>query len=1408
MEFTTNSPIDANEQNAEVEITEELITPQKTGRPWKYVPEFTDEDCRLVCVEKTEDDVILDYRHHTDLGADNPSEFSDDVDVNGELEFVELAQQLFSGRPHGGVSGEEEIEVAEELIVPVRIERRVDLTVCPNDDDDDINSSSRPLQRMEPADHQWTGNDVYATPPVGFQEEPSLTAIEEDFIQQTIMPQKSLEGILFSPPIEFEFGAVGDGSREAAEEGVICAEVQPSLSSQPLSTFIVDQSDGAIGSDLSLRLEEPKSHGAIGEGRSLVIIEEHGRPESVEIHSESVVHEDIIVPQKAVPQKHGFSRFVVEDQRIPSENTESQFIKISEKEEEEANKNKKDDVETSDTLVLADKEFPLEASSTIIVLPDVTVTAPCSRVSADTLTMKSSDKKPVAARSNTLPPKSVLQEEKTLSSGPKRSKSQRLFGFFKKKPSKGKDEREAKEGEGEMKPEVKDQEKKKSSQDVADDAKETKDGKQSSSFFRKLGFGRSSAKDPPKQQKKQMKKDGEEEKDNSAEQTNKPKDRRGLSKSLPRKTNFRIFEILAKNKESGEQNKSTSKANEGEIKKEEQKGTAEKERVTAAIETKTSLQPATEKEPLLTVTLSETKSESTLTKPETVWPDGEKSDFSIRVPAEAEISKDRNVSLLESIDTALLIKEESNKEPVEGVSLVLRSDDTLNSYTVDTTVSGEELFIKEEEDTEKHESFDQKAENRLITMHPLESSSHPIVESTDKREFDEIKTSDKEVGNVSNKVNSMPSDSQFITPVSNENCLHLDDQYIISLSHEDPTKFTAPAAADCAAVASQTNRNYMVAVAIDFGTAFSGYAFCFLRDPNSIHMMGRWEDGDPGVVNQKTPTCLLVTPDGEFHSFGYTARNNYHDLTNEETKEFFYFDRFKMALYEAKECNQQTKIEAANGKRFSGLKAISMTLRFFRDHALQQLSQESATQIHNEDVLWIVTVPAIWNASAKQFMRMAAYQAELASSAKPDQLLVALEPEAASIQICRLQLCRLVPEKPIVRPLSIKTEKIDPLSLQYVSTQFNNVIRYMVVDCGGGTVDITVHEMNTTNRRLKELHSATGGPHGSFAIDHDFEKLLCDIFDRDFVESYRLDKPSGWIWLMTAFESRKRATDPRKINSLNIALPFSFIEHHKRNKKMTVEEAIKGYGDKGVRWSSQGMLRLSPEVMINLFQPTLNHIKQAIYHVLIIVKEIEYIFLVGGLSDSPVLQCDIRQHFGQIVKKVIVPQEANLTVIKGAVSFGIDPSVITVRRSKLTYGASVLHRFIRGKHPESKLVVREGVEWCKDVFDVFVGADQVIRSGDVVIRQYIPATPSQKRITVDIYCTERHDPQFISDSDVKKCANICLDLSAEDARILSGSTGRRRIQTQFLFSDTEIKVTALDGTTGKRVDASIDFLNI
>lgn len=65
-------------------------------------------------------------------------------------------------------------------------------------------------------------------------------------------------------------------------------------------------------------------------------------------------------------------------------------------------------------------------------------------------------------------------------------------------------------------------------------------------------------------------------------------------------------------------------------------------------------------------------------------------------------------------------------------------------------------------------------------------------------------------------------------------------------------------------------------------------------------------------------------------------------------------------------------------------------------------------------------------------------------------------------------------------------------------------------------------------------------------VDQEFEKLLVTIFGAEFIETFKLKRPAGWVDLMAAFESRKRTASPFKNTPLNVALPFSFIDYHKK----------------------------------------------------------------------------------------------------------------------------------------------------------------------------------------------------------------------------------------------------------------------
>lgn len=619
--------------------------------------------------------------------------------------------------------------------------------------------------------------------------------------------------------------------------------------------------------------------------------------------------------------------------------------------------------------------------------------------------------------------------------------------------------------------------------------------------------------------------------------------------------------------------------------------------------------------------------------------------------------------------------------------------------------------------------------------------------------------------------------------------------------------------------------SFMVVVAIDFGTTSSGYAYAFTKEPECIHTMRRWEGGDPGVSNQKTPTTILLTPDRKFHSFGYAARDFYHDLDPSESKQWLYLEKFKMKLHTTANLSIDTDLQAANGKRVKALDIFAYALAFFKEQALKELSDQTGGEFDNNDVRWVITVPAIWKMPAKQFMREAAYKSGLVSRENPEQLIIALEPEAASIYCRKLRLHQMVDLgsqttqngfSPTENVGSGMTQAKEHVRRNRQSRTFlvENVIgelwseleegdRYVVVDCGGGTVDLTVHQIRLPEGHLKELYKASGGPYGSIGIDYEFEKLLCQIFGQDFIDQFKIKRPAAWVDLMIAFESRKRAAAPDRTNPLNINLPFSFIDYYKKFRGHSVEHALRKSNVDFVKWSSQGMLRMNPDAMNSLFKPTIDHIIQHLTELFDKpeVSDIKFLFLVGGFAESPLLQQAV-QNMLQGRSRIIIPHDVGLTILKGAVLFGLDPSIIKVRRSPLTYGVGVLNRFVEGKHPPEKLLVKDGTRWCTDVFDTFISADQSVALGEMVKRSYTPAKPSQQVIVIHVYCSEKENVGFISEHGVKKCGTLRLDVSGTES-----TAPRREIQTLMQFGDTEIRAMAVDVSTGRTVKASIDFLS-
>jgi molecular chaperone DnaK (HSP70) len=155
-------------------------------------------------------------------------------------------------------------------------------------------------------------------------------------------------------------------------------------------------------------------------------------------------------------------------------------------------------------------------------------------------------------------------------------------------------------------------------------------------------------------------------------------------------------------------------------------------------------------------------------------------------------------------------------------------------------------------------------------------------------------------------------------------------------------------------------------------------------------------------------------------------------------------------------------------------------------------------------IRWVLTVPALWSEEHKQFMRKAAVSAGIIDDMSSPNLLLSLEPEGASIQ------CR--------------EDSEDTVKMQIIKESI-----VMVLDCGGGTVDITVHKLMCEPHEqfvCEELLPSSGGCEwGSKFVDLYFEKFLETLFGPELYEIYR-KHATARLDILKHFEMLKRKYNP------------------------------------------------------------------------------------------------------------------------------------------------------------------------------------------------------------------------------------------------------------------------------------------
>ncbi|KAM4560849.1 heat shock 70 kDa protein 12A-like [Fundulus diaphanus] len=562
-------------------------------------------------------------------------------------------------------------------------------------------------------------------------------------------------------------------------------------------------------------------------------------------------------------------------------------------------------------------------------------------------------------------------------------------------------------------------------------------------------------------------------------------------------------------------------------------------------------------------------------------------------------------------------------------------------------------------------------------------------------------------------------------------------------------------------------------IAIDFGTAYSGYAFNITSRDNEIDPYIKTWGEEVGLETPKTPTCILFDGQEEFISFGYQAKEDYLSKKGQEAREKYFFNCFKMALY-GKKLTRNLKIKAANGKEMTALKVFTEALRFLKEDALKTIAKNTeGRKFKASDFTWVLTVPAIWDHSAKQFMREAATQAGLVTKGNSNKLIIALEPEAASVH------CKKLPSDGFIAE-NRGEDKLD----QSPGTQ------YIVVDCGGGTIDITVHEV-LEGGALKELHKASGNDLGGQNVDRKFKEFLSEIFCDGVWDEYEQSYPSEVERMMNDFTVfKKKEKDIEVTCSLNLG--------RVAQKKQDIEKFLEKV--QGVSYND-GSIRITKQKLRSFFEESLWGITESLRQILCKDFKIEYILLVGGFAESEILRRHITDDFIDNCK-VLCPFRPQEVILKGAVEFGRKPHLVVSRKSAFTYGVAVNEEFDASVHsPDKKFTTTDGT-FCADIFMNLVTADEDV--GWDEIRNHIlnPLESDQTQVNFTFFQTKKKKVNYVDEGGVEEIGSFVI----QSPDITLGR--KREIELEIKFGFTEMTATGTDKETGMKQTIELDFMRM
>jgi len=433
---------------------------------------------------------------------------------------------------------------------------------------------------------------------------------------------------------------------------------------------------------------------------------------------------------------------------------------------------------------------------------------------------------------------------------------------------------------------------------------------------------------------------------------------------------------------------------------------------------------------------------------------------------------------------------------------------------------------------------------------------------------------------------------------------------------------------------------------------------------------------------------------------------------------------------------------------------------------------------------------------------------EILEENEPDKLSLALEPEAAAIYCQSMTQQDLAPYAKATHP--------------YTSSA------YMVVDIGGGTVDISAYQVSSAPyHHIKVINTPAGNDCGGSSVNRNFRKFLETLVgDKDFSEyvatSDESINASNAAYLNElvndTFEKQKLlfAKKEEQGSKVSVHLHISFMEVYEARLKRGIQVL------KDSRIELSGVdLRIEYSKMEEFFKPVVSGILQCIAEVMKSLEDrIKMVYLVGGFGGCPYLYKAITEHFGDRYTYV-TPTGSEFAVVRGAVLFRHNPDIVCTRKADATYGVRANIPFEEGKHEEEyKWYDENGTPMCQNVFSTFVERGDTLNTSEIFLKSYAAANSKQTRMHIDIYSSPETDVWYITGIrptssssdfvDVQKVGEVIVPFQNDEKCAQAGDTKlktQRKIDVTFDFSHTEIQVKGYDPISMTEVKVVLDLLS-